>query len=216
MKALGSVASGTSAYAKAKADAEAAQAAADLAQSFGSLRDGLGDLVSRANDAGQAARQLASTWQGARDSLSKASTALLISDQSLSPSDLYRNTRTQFDALRSSAYGGSSAAANDIATFASQFLQSSFQYNGSTTAYGADLSYVKDTLSGLGNFSESQRSLAQRQADSMDAAVEHLQAINDAIRDQSENTTAELEALRAQVAELSAEIKQANLQARVA
>lgn len=193
------------------ADGDISQSIVDLSQGFDTLTGSIGDMISQAQDASKTASQIANAWGGANTSLTKASQALLISAPGLSPVDQYRNSRSQFDALRSSAFGGSSSAANEIASFASQFLQTSFQFNGSTQAYGGDLGYVRDTLNGLAGFSKTQQDLAQQQADSMSQAVNLLQIIAKGISDGTDSSSADLQELTAQVADLTTQVKNVGL-----
>ena len=204
---------------KAQKEQEAADAAAqalqDLADQFNVLGGDLKTFADGLSDSSKAARDAASNWEKARDNLEKARTALLISAPGLSPIDQYNNSRSQLDSLLNSARGGSSQAANDFASFAGQFLQTSFGFNGSTTAYAGDLSYVQQSLGSLSSFSEAQRSYAQRQADALDAAVAQLSAIYTAISEGNNQTNEGLAALRQDFDELSQNIKDGNLQARM-
>ena len=195
---------------------EAADAAQDLADKFNSLGTDLTGFANGLQESAKAAHDAASNWEKARDNLDKARMALLISAPGLSPTDQYNNSRSQFDRLLNAANGGSSQAASDLASYAGQFLQTSFGYNGSTSAYAGDLSYVQGTLSSLSSFSEAQRSYAQRQADALDAAVAQLSAIYDAIRTAANQNSEGLAALRSDFDELSQSIKDGNLQARMA
>jgi hypothetical protein len=199
-------------------DAKDAAAAATnaLADQFGTLGDDIKTFASTVQDSSKAFSDAANGWEKSRDNLIKANQALLISAPGLSPTEQYSNSRSQFDSLLNSARGGNSQSASDLASFAGQFLQSSFSYNGSTTAYGSDLSYVKDTLNGLADFSEAQRSFAQRQADAMDASVAQLSSIYNAIGNAANQNNDGLELLRQEVADLTAQVKSVGLFNRTA
>jgi hypothetical protein len=209
----------SAADAAADAAARALQAANDnaaLKHSFDDLGTSVKDLTDQAQNAAQAASNAASDWGRAYDALSRASSALLISDQALSPGDRYRNAASQFASLRGAALGGNVGAASDVAGFASEYLKSSFSFNGSTAAYGSDRAYVQDTLNSLAGFSQGQQTLAQQQANSAAQAVTLLSAIKQAISEKSDNTNEELAALRKDFADLASQMKTANLQARFA
>jgi hypothetical protein len=185
-----------------------------LGQALQGLGDNVGDLTSQANDAAKAAANAASGWASAKTSLDKASSALLISDPSLSPGDQYGNARGQFDQLRSAALSGNVTAAGDISSFASTFLQKSFAYNGSTSAYGDDLNYVQSTLSTLSSFAQTQQSAAEAQAAAYSRMITLLDQINTAIKSQTTQTQAAFDDLSSEVGELAAELRQENMQAR--
>jgi hypothetical protein len=187
-----------------------------LIKSFQDLGNSIDTLTSQAQDAASAAQDTANNWGNAFGALTGASKTLLVSDSSLSPLDQYRNSAAQFDSLRTAAFGGDAIAASDIASFASDFLKTSFSYNGSTTAYGSDLTYVQSTLNSLASYSQGQQSLAQQQADSLASAVTLLAQIKQAISDQSNDTVDALNGLSGDVNQVAAQIKNANLQARVA
>lgn len=174
------------------------------------------NLITQAGSASATAQNIANSWGGAASALTKSSMALLISSPGLSPSAAYTNARTQFDQLRGAALGGDVNSANDISSFASTFLKNSFAYNGSTATYAGDLNYVQNTLSDLTGFSKAQQSYAQMQADSAAQAVTLLQAIKDGIANQTVQYAAMFDDLNSEVGNLSAQIKQANLQARAA
>jgi hypothetical protein len=160
----------------------------DLNNALSGLGKNVSALSTQANEAARAAQTAAQAWGGANDAIVKASSALLISDQSLSPLAQYGAARSQFDALRAAAFGGDATAAGNIASFAGTFLQKSFAYNASTSAYGGDLGYVQQTLSGLADFTASQRNVFQSQVDAYAKMVTLLDQINQAIQDQTVKT----------------------------
>lgn len=190
-------------------------AAQDLKSAYSDLSNGISGILQTAKDSASEVDQIAKTWGSANDALTKASNALMISDQSLSPQQKYMNAAAQFDQLRSSALGGDSTAANDLASFASQFLQTSYQYNAATPTYGQDFSYVQQTLKDVAGYSSGQQSLMQQQADSLKNSVALLQSIKDSLADTVKNTEA-ISDLRDDVAKLTSEVSQAMRQARLA
>jgi hypothetical protein len=199
--------------AAAQATADAAKA---LADQFNTLGDDLKGFASGLQDSAKAAHDAVTNWEKARDNLTKANQALLVSAPGLSPVDQYRGAQAQFEQLLNSARGGNSQSANDLGSFAGQFLQTSYQYNGSSGAYNSDLSVVKGILGDLAGFSDAQRSYAQRQADALDASVAQLSAIYAAIGTAANQNNEGLATLRAEFAELSQSIKDGNLQDRMA
>lgn len=197
----------SAAYQSASSAFQAANDNLVLAQSFSDLGGSVSDLISQANDAAHAAASAAQSWASAHDAVTQASTALLISDQALSPADRYKNAGDIFADLRGKALGGDAASANNLSSFASQFLQSSFAFNASGTAYQGDLSYVQSTLNQLASFTGDQQSIAERQASSAEAAIPILQSIADATKSTGAETVAALNDLKTQFAALKSQIQ---------
>lgn len=191
--------------------------AQELEKTLGDMFKTLGVEVGTLNDvfqnAAQTARQSANQWASAKDSLTRASTALLVSDQSLSPQDRYTNSRAELDRLKISGRTDPDAA-RDFASFAGQFLQTSFQFNGSNSAYGSDYNYVQDSLSELASFSQTQTDLATRQAESAEAALKVLEEIKNGLADQSKSSLEAVAVLTKEVTDLKQQVKNGNLQAR--
>jgi hypothetical protein len=201
-------------YAAEDLNAATAAAAAALSTSLNTLGTSISDLTNNAGKAAQAAQTTADSWGNAFSSITQAQTALLISGPGLSPQDKYNASRNQFDTLRTRALAGDASAASDEASFAGQFLQTSFGFNGATAAYGRDLSYVQDTLSSLAQYTKVQQDSAQATADALTAMASKLSEIADGIRAGNVTNESGFDELSGQVKDLADEIAQENLQAR--
>lgn len=207
---------------QAKADKEKAESdrqeaiTKDLLDRFTLVGNSMKTMASTASDTARTMQQLANGWRSAQTALQRSSTALGISAPGLSPIDSLNAARAQFGSLRSAALGGNLQANNDIASFASQFLQNSYQFNGATVAYNSDYRFVKDTLDELSTRAGRNADLAQQQADAAAAAVAELQALAEKVQTGNDITEDGLATLNAQVATLNDRIAAIALFARTA
>lgn len=166
----------------AKAAAKKAAAERKYAEELRVVSNALNDAIRAASESARIAENLADAWTDAKKSLEDARRALLISDQTQSPLARYQAAQTEFERLRGLAMGGNVQAAGELAQFASQFLQTSLQYNASGTAYARDFAMVQQVLEAAGIKAGEYQTQAQNQLDAINDAVEALEVLQDLVQ----------------------------------
>lgn len=135
--------------------------------------------ASMAQAAADAASTAANAWGSSADAIKSALDSLRIGQLAgLSPEAQYRAAKDRFSNLQQAAAGGDVDAASKLAQAATEFVQASRDYNGSSAAFAVDRAAAEAALANSLDYARSQLSVQQSIADASKAAVTQLQQLN--------------------------------------